>query len=47
MSRHVVICGAGSAGCTLAARLTEDAETSVTLLEAGPDYGRVENLGAV
>jgi choline dehydrogenase len=44
MSRHVVICGAGSAGCTLAARLTEDAQTTVTLLEAGPDYRRFEDL---
>ncbi|WP_374441696.1 GMC family oxidoreductase [Stella sp.] len=34
---HYIIVGSGSAGATLAARLTEDAANRVTLVEAGPD----------
>jgi choline dehydrogenase len=44
MKYDVVIVGAGSAGCPLAARLAEDPNISVLLLEAGPDYPDLETL---
>lgn len=34
-----LILGGGTAGCVMAARLSEDEDRSVCLVEAGPDYG--------
>ena len=39
MRFDVLVLGGGTAGCVLASRLSEDANRSVCLVEAGPDYG--------
>jgi len=40
----LIVAGAGSGGCVVAARVSEDQRIRVLLIESGPDYANLESL---